>query len=628
MTNSARASIVGLGFAGFRDIRARAHIGPWTRLGILGGVNNSGKSALLDIVERHLRSTGGGLQMPFAKPEGLDTPMSGEGERADDAYEYGVALSFEEDPITGTFGNAFARMFRGINSNEVLRPALAAALDSEPFLGSQSGTHRWFWFAPTDPPRLAQEQLDALNNTDHSDAILRAIISDVGGSADGWHGVIHNIVRYADFPRRVVKVPPARRIASTGHRSSILPGTDGNGLPGMLLSLIAPEANDYRDSKRRLAAINDFVRRVLDEPSAELLVPHNADTVHVAMHDKVLPLRNLGAGIEQVVLLAAICTEYDDAMILLEEPDLFLHPTLQRQLLHYLVDSTSNTYLAATHSAAMLDTDFASIFRVAWDAEIGTTVERVSAPLERARLATELGFRASDLVQANAVIWIEGPSDRIYLKQWISATDARIIEGIHYSFVVYGGRLGENLSFGGDQGGDDDLPERVVDAFIDMTRINRHAIFVVDSDLTETDAPLANYKDRLQREFENRSDGHFWVTSGVMIENYVEPDAFDRAYAAVHPRKAANYDGELSSNPFHGGVKRPDKVRIAVEVTAIQPNPTDRGGLRESLDAVCRLIARVNGMTTRIVEPAHTGVADARTTAARPAQFAGDAPET
>ena len=53
--------------------------------------------------------------------------------------------------------------------------------------------------------------------------------------------------------------------------------------------------------------------------------------------------------------------------------------------------------------------------------------------------------RTSDIrlviLQANCVVWVEGPSDRIYLKHWIEAVTSELIEGLHYSIMFYGGRL-------------------------------------------------------------------------------------------------------------------------------------------------------------------------------------------
>ena len=49
-------------------------------------------------------------------------------------------------------------------------------------------------------------------------------------------------------------------------------------------------------------------------------------------------------------------------------------------------------------------------------------------------------------MQANSVIWVEGPTDRIYLNHWIQPVDPALKEGLHYSIMFYGGRLLSHLT--------------------------------------------------------------------------------------------------------------------------------------------------------------------------------------
>ena len=39
-------------------------------------------------------------------------------------------------------------------------------------------------------------------------------------------------------------------------------------------------------------------------------------------------------------------------------------------------------------------------------------------------MLNDLDVRASDLLQSNGIIWVEGPSDRIYIKRWNYQTGA------------------------------------------------------------------------------------------------------------------------------------------------------------------------------------------------------------
>jgi hypothetical protein len=43
-------------------------------------------------------------------------------------------------------------------------------------------------------------------------------------------------------------------------------------------------------------------------------------------------------------------------------------------------------------------------------------------------------------------IWVEGPTDRIYLQQWIKLPRSNLEEGVDYSIMFYGGRLLSHLT--------------------------------------------------------------------------------------------------------------------------------------------------------------------------------------
>ena len=185
--------------------------------------------------------------------------------------------------------------------------------------------------------------------------------------------------------------------------------------------------------------------------------------------------------------------------------------------------------------------------------------ERVTSDKKRSEICEDLGYHPSDLLQTNCVIWVEGPSDRIYINNWIKCLASDLFEGIHYSIMFYGGRLASHLS------GDD--IDQSIDKFISLRRLNRRGVIVIDSDKSSKAANLNQTKKRLMGEF-NQGPGYAWITKGREIENYLCEDKLKVAISKIHPSAKfkssfGQYENTLSISMKSGKEVRADKVAIA-----------------------------------------------------------------
>ncbi|RJE91206.1 hypothetical protein D3P07_03850 [Paenibacillus sp. 1011MAR3C5] len=163
-------------------------------------------------------------------------------------------------------------------------------------------------------------------------------------------------------------------------------------------------------------------------------------------------------------------------------------------------------------------------------------------------------MKPSQLLQSNVVIWVEGPSDKIYIKKWLelkaSQNNIRFIEGKDYSFVYYGGALLDHYRLLSE---DDENQDDHIDSFIDILRTSRYSVIVCDSDLGGKRVTLKprvlRIKERLEQIPELSRYVSLWISEGREIENYVPHDLMVEVFTKLIVRQYINYEGKRVKLP-------------------------------------------------------------------------------
>lgn len=582
--------IDGIALAGYRSFGEELQkIGPLSKVSILIGANNSGKSNVLTFFARHFRAAllSARDQRKALALQPLDIHQ---GLRSGT-----ILVGFPLHRDSQTYQAVLARL--GSKADTRLIDLLNRLVFAPPL--AEDGNTAWFLYQGS-----LSSQLSPLPST------FDKIVADQTNLEREWYSLWHRVTGKEGGafkqhwipetlqalspvqidPPHIEIVPAVRRIGEPG--VSPAPDFSGLGIIDRLAQLQNPP-HDQQSHKERFEQINEFLRDVTGTPSATIEIPYARDMILVHAEERTLPLHYLGTGIHEVVILAAAATVLTDALLCIEEPELHLHPTLQKKLLSYLNAQTTNQYLITTHSSSLLDCWGASVFRVRHDG-VQTTITAAASASDVFGVAQDLGYRASDLLQTNCVIWVEGPSDRIYLNYWIRSLAPDLTEGLHYSVMFYGGRLLRHLS-----ANDPD-----VDQFISLRRLNRNLAVLIDSDKTSKKVTLSPTKQRILNELD-KAPGFAWVTAGREIENYIPRPILESAARSIHPAVDHIKSGTRYSDPLRcltatgNLVASVDKVKIAREV-ASHPFDWNTLGLREELVHLLKLIYDANGLSFKV----------------------------
>ena len=321
------------------------------------------------------------------------------------------------------------------------------------------------------------------------------------------------------------------------------------------------------------------------------------DVVHIKIGNiKEYPIYDLGDGMQSLIICTyPIVTETKPgSLFFLEEPDLCMHPSLQRTFLEVLKTyhrKMGHQFFITTHSNHLLDlledNELVSIFsfsEIADRAPAPTDSSQVDSgsnpqqskpkpsfrirpsDLDDRKTLLELGVRPSATYLANATIWVEGVSDCAYLRAYMEAfvhylkirgSDwgtklaqrlQQYKEDRHYAFVEYSGANLTHYSFqkGTRINGQAEVGPNIVSS---VSNLCARAIVIADGDIAGI-----NKADRWKR-YAKQLENFFIVLPCKEIENLIPEFLVRRQVSRDYPE----IDEADLAKIKYGGCRKPGK---------------------------------------------------------------------
>jgi predicted ATPase len=553
---------------GFRSLSSSSEIRIGEGINIIVGPNNSGKSNLLRAVALILSPKG--YRSDVLDRLDYRDPSAPTARVILRIHDPGIlAKRHHGKPYAGEVESFLSHLFKSQNSIEVAYSVSSTGKELE-FITEPLKDHVAAAFRNNQP--LMQRVWAHLNDRSGGGYDQHWVPESIRPLFD----ILPDIQRPTVYLNSTRYITDGAEIKHASHAPIMSKPLEPNTIVELLFKLQNPRPGEERD-RIKFRAIRDFLRDVTSNQTLELDVSHDKSTINIEMDQRRLPLSNLGSGIEQLLIIATFAVSFQNETILIDEPELHIHPILQRKLMMFL-NKTGNRFFITTHSPSIIDAVPATVHKVQLlNGE--TVVSAVNIPSERYAAVSELGYRPSDLVQTNFIIWVEGPFDKIYIKSWLRQLDPTLLEGIDYSVVFYGGKVLSHFAIGNET-------ER---EFVDVLTINRRCAIMIDSDRSAEDKPINATKTRVIGEAE-RAGAVAIITEGREIENYVSPEIYKRIMTEFGiERPKYGMFADLMTVGTGESKKKIDKIKFAHRAVELEPLPASealRKKLKEIVDHI------------------------------------------
>jgi predicted ATP-dependent endonuclease of OLD family len=157
--------------------------------------------------------------------------------------------------------------------------------------------------------------------------------------------------------------------------------------------------------------------------------------------DLAIALSQCGTGVGQVLaILYILITSQEPRIIIIDEPQSFLHPGAAKKLIEILREFPQHQYFISTHSPEIISSANPSkIVKLQYeDCETKASLIDSRETAEQRSLLAEIGVRLSDVFGADNILWVEGPTEERCLPLILNNLAKKPLRGTQIQPSKYG----------------------------------------------------------------------------------------------------------------------------------------------------------------------------------------------
>lgn len=313
------------------------------------------------------------------------------------------------------------------------------------------------------------------------------------------------------------------------------------------------KAGSSRANMDKVLEITTTIKEMFGYRSLEINASADDKNLIVVVNGKSYSLHELGAGLAQFIIVLANVAIKAPALILIDEPELNLHPALQQRFLLQLASYASDAIIFATHSLGLARATASQIysFRKSGDS---AEVHPFQTTPHFAEMIGEMSFASYQELGYQGLLLVEGITDAPVFRQFLN-----LIKADHRVMVF---PLGGNQLARGD----------VERELYEVKRLSNKVFAIVDSERSAAGASASAERTAFEAACKNVGIPVL-ITERRATENYLSERAIREVFGPSQ-RGFGPYESRRDARPSW---RKDENWRVAARMTWDDLAPTDIG---------------------------------------------------
>lgn len=357
----------------------------------------------------------------------------------------------------------------------------------------------------------------------------------------------------------IVYIPSFRNTINIGSNSNYYDISIGQSFISQWNNWKTGPTKKYHEKANR---VQEDIAKIFEYAKLEINASPDGQRLHMLINGKSYKISELGSGLTQFFLVLASVTMRSPApsFVLIDEPEINLHPSLQLDFLTRLTSYASQGILFATHSVGLARASAEHIYSVRRGADDSSEITEYSSTPRLAELLGELSFAGYKELGFDKILLVEGSTEVKTIQQFL-----RWYKKEHQIVLL-------------PMGGDQMINQEAEVQLAEIKRISDNVFVLIDSERSVPDEKLEARRAAFKK-LCDEAEIKCHVLDRRATENYFPDNAVKKvkgnAFRALQPYEAFK-------QPFHKWAKS-ENWQIAREMVPGDLDNTDLGEFLRSL---------------------------------------------